>query len=93
MNKLSKNLMMVSLGALLGGTAQGAVLSTDDFLAGNEGWADRDAGVDMTVGWTGVGPGFGNPPGSMQGTFACAGGSGVGGGRVPAERGGRPVGS
>jgi hypothetical protein len=73
MNKLSKNLMMVSLGALLGGTAQGAVLSTDDFLAGNEGWADRDAGVDMTVGWTGVGPGFGNPAGSMQGTFGAQG--------------------
>ena len=72
MNKLNKVLWMA--GGLLAGTmAHAAVLSTDDFLAGNEGWADRDAGVDMTVGWTGVGPGFGNPAGSMQGTFAAQG--------------------
>ena len=72
MNKLNKVLWMA--GGLLAGTmAHAAVLSTDDFLTGNEGWADRDAGVDMTVVWTGVGPGFGNPAGSMQGSFAAQG--------------------
>jgi hypothetical protein len=71
MNKLSKHGMMV-VGLLVGTVAQAAVLSTDDFALGNEGWADRDAGVDMTVSWTGLG-GFGNPTESMQGTFAAQG--------------------
>ena len=73
MNKLIKGWMIMGLGALLGGNAPAAVLSTDDFTLGDEGWTDRDVGLDMTVAWTGVGPGFGNPAGSMQGSFAFQG--------------------
>lgn len=71
MKQMNKGWMVV-VGLLVGPMAQAAVLSTDDFLGGNEGWGDRDSG-EMTVGWTGVGPGFGNPAGSMQGDFALQG--------------------
>lgn len=51
------------------GTVRGAVLFSDNFDSGNEGWGDRDSG-EMAVNWTG---GFGNGAGSMQGVFAAQG--------------------
>lgn len=71
MNKQLKTWMVAaSVGALIGGmAAQAAVLFSDTFDSGNEGWGDRDSG-EMAVNWTG---GFGNGAGSMQGDFAAQG--------------------
>jgi hypothetical protein len=63
------NIWVVAAIAGLALQAQGAILLTDTFDSDDENWGDRDAG-EMTVTYTG---GFGNPAGSMQGTFAAQG--------------------
>ena len=72
MKQMIKGWMIMGLGAaLLGPSAWAAVLYTETFPGpspSTSGWVDRDA-AEMTVSYAG----FGNPAGSLQGTFASQG--------------------
>ena len=64
--------MAAGLASLLVGaclSAQGAVFVLEEF-GSDPSWVDRDVGVDMVLAWN---SGFGNPAGSMQGSFAAQG--------------------
>lgn len=61
-------LLLICVALLAGRPATGAVLALEDFSA-DPGWIDRDPG-EMTVTHN---AGFGNPAGSLQGTFAAQG--------------------
>lgn len=64
-----KSPVMLALLLAVSVPAQAAVLSSETFDSGSNGWVDRDP-LEMTVNYN---AGFGNSAGALQGTFASQG--------------------
>lgn len=63
----SRLAMLLVAACLAGGVARGAVLYTENFDTSDGGWINRPVGSDWSAGYN---AGFGNPGGSMEGSFA-----------------------